>query len=49
LAQNSSEDSLSELWSKRQDHYSSTADITIETDGKTPEIITNEILINLKS
>ena len=49
LAQNSPEDSLSELWSKRKDHYSSTADITIETDGKTPEIITNEILINLKS
>ena len=48
LEKNSIKESLHELWLKRQAYYLSTADITIDTDGKTPGIITNEILFNLK-
>ena len=41
------EETLTQLWLERQLHYLSTADYTIETDGKTPENITEEILNQL--
>jgi len=47
LAKDSTEETLTNLWLARQVHYLSTANITIETDGKSPEQITNEIQSNL--
>ena len=41
------EETLTKLWLERQLLYLSTADYTIETDGKTPEKITEEILNQL--
>ena len=49
LADNNTEETLTNLWLERQVQYLSTADITKETDGKTPEQITKEILSNLNS
>ena len=49
LAKNNVEKSLIQLWSDRREKYLSIADITINTNGKTTEEITNEILINLQS
>tara|TARA_B100000029_G_scaffold312200_1_gene304715 strand:+ start:1559 stop:2053 length:495 start_codon:yes stop_codon:yes gene_type:complete len=49
LAENNTEETLTNLWLERQVQYLSTADITTETDGKTPEQITKEILSNLNS
>ena len=47
LTDDNMEETLTKLWLERQLHYLSTADYTIETDGKTPEKITEEILNQL--
>jgi shikimate kinase len=47
LAKDTTEETLTKIWLKRQLYYLSTADLTIETDGKNPEQITNNILTNL--
>ena len=47
LPENNIEETLTQLWLDRQLHYLDTAEFTIETDGKTPEIITDEILNQL--
>ena len=44
LTDDNMEETLTKLWLERQLLYFSTADYTIETDGKTPEKITEEIL-----
>ena len=47
LPENNIEETLTQLWLDRQLHYLNTAEFTIETDGKTPEKITDEILSQL--
>ena len=47
LTDDNMEETLTKLWLERQLLYLSTADYTIETDGKTPEKITEEILNQL--
>ena len=49
LPENNIEETLTQLWLDRQLHYLDTAEFTIETDGKTPEKITEEILNQLDS
>ena len=49
LTDDNMEETLTKLWLERQLHYLSTADYTIETDGKTPEKIIEEILNQLDS
>ena len=48
LADDNTEDALTKLWLERQLHYLNTADFTIKTDGKNPEQLTKEILIQIK-
>ena len=47
LPKNNMEETLTILWLDRQLRYLNTAEFTIETDGKTPEKITQEILNQL--
>ena len=47
LADDNTEEALTKLWLERQLHYLNTADFTIETDGKNPEQLTEEILLNI--
>mgnify|MGYP002885719521 CR=1 FL=1 len=47
LADDNTEEALTKLWVERQLHYLNTADFTIETDGKTPEQLTEEILLHI--
>ena len=47
LPKNNMEETLTLLWLDRQLRYLNTAEFTIETDGKTPEKITQEILNQL--
>ena len=47
LADDNTEDALTKLWLERQLHYLNTADFTIETDGKNPEQLTEEILVQI--
>ncbi|MDP6991704.1 MAG: shikimate kinase [Candidatus Marinimicrobia bacterium] len=49
LADNNTEETLTNLWLQRQVQYLSTADMTIETDEKSAEQISNEILSQLNS
>lgn len=49
LADDNTEETLTNLWLARQVQYLSTANITIETDGKSPDQITTEILSQLNS
>jgi len=47
LADDNTEEALTKLWLERQLHYLNTADCTIETDGKNPEQLTEEILVQI--
>ena len=47
LADDNTEDALTKLWLERQLHYLNTADFTIEADGKNPEQLTEEILVQI--
>ena len=47
LADENTEEALTKLWLERQLHYLNTADFTIETDGKNPEQLTEEILVQI--
>ena len=47
LADDNTEEALTKLWLERQLHYLNTADFTIETDGKNPEQLTEEILVQI--
>ena len=47
LQKNPIKETLTHLWQDRQIHYIETAEFTVETDGKVPEIITDEILNQL--
>jgi len=47
LADDNMEEALTKLWLERQLHYLNTADFTIETDGKNPEQLTEEILVQI--
>ena len=47
LADDNTEEALKKLWLERQLHYLNTADCTIETDGKNPEQLTEEILVQI--
>ena len=47
LADNNMEEALTELWLERQVDYLDTANFTIETDGKYPEQLTEEILVQI--
>ena len=47
LADDNTEEALTKLWLERQLHYLNTADFTIETDGKSPEQLTEEILLHI--
>ena len=47
LADENTEEALMKLWLERQLHYLNTADFTIETDGKNPEQLTEEILVQV--
>jgi len=47
LADDNTEEALTKLWLERQLHYLNTADFTIETDGKNPEQLTEEILLHI--
>ena len=47
LADDNTEEALKKLWLERQLHYLNTADFTIETDGKNPEQLTEEILVQI--
>ena len=47
LADDNTEEALTKLWLERQLNYLNTADFTIETDGKNPEELTKEILIQI--
>ena len=49
LADDNTEEALTKLWLERQLNYLNTADFTIETDGKNPEQLTEEILIQINS
>ena len=47
LADDNTEEALTKLWLERQLNYLNTADFTIETDGKNPEILSEEILVQI--
>jgi len=47
LTPNNTKKTLTNLWLDRRTRYVSTADMTIETDGKTPDQITSEIISNI--
>ena len=47
LADDNTEEALTKLWLERQLHYLNTTDFTIETDGKNPEQLTEEILVQI--
>ena len=47
LANDNTEEALTKLWLERQLHYLNTADFTIETDGKNPKELTEEILLHI--
>ena len=49
LADDNMEEALTKLWMERQIDYLETANYTIETDGKNPEQLTEEILIQINS
>ena len=49
LADNNMEEALTKLWLERQVDYLDTANFTIETDGKNPEQLTEEILVQINS
>jgi|TARA_B110000014_G_scaffold71980_1_gene49116 shikimate kinase len=49
LADDNTEEALTKLWLERQLHYLNTADFTIETDGKNPKQLTEEILVQINS
>jgi shikimate kinase len=49
LADNNMEEALTKLWLERQVDYLDTANFTIETDGKNPAQLTEEILIHINS
>ena len=43
------EEALTKLWLERQLDYLALANFTIKTDGKTPEQLTEEILVQINS
>ena len=47
LANDNTEEALTKLWMERQIDYLETANFTIETDGKNPEELTEEILLHI--
>ena len=47
LADDNTEEALTKLWIERQIDYLETANFTIETDGKNPEELTEEILLHI--
>ena len=47
LADNNTEEALTKLWLERQLNYLNTADLNIQTDGKNPEQLTEEILLHI--
>ena len=47
LADDNTEEALTKLWMERQLDYLDTANFTIETDGKNPEELTEEILLHI--
>ena len=47
LADDNTEEALTKLWLERQLNYLNTADFTIETDGKNPDELTEEILLHI--
>jgi len=47
LSDNNTEEALTRLWLERQMNYLNTADFTIETDGKNPDQLTEEILLHI--
>ena len=47
LADDNMEEALTKLWMERQVDYLDTANFTIETDGKNPEQLTEEILLHI--
>ena len=49
LADDNMEEALTKLWMERLIDYLDTADFSIETNGKTPEQLTDEILIQIIS
>ena len=49
LANDNTEEALTKLWMERQIDYLETANFTIETDGKNPEELTEEILLHINS
>ena len=49
LADDNMEEALTKLWMERQIDYLKTANFTIETDGKNPEQLTEEILVQINS
>jgi len=49
LADDNMEEALTKLWLERQLDYLDTANFTIKTDGKTPEQLTEEILVQINS
>ena len=49
LADDNTEEALTKLWMERQIDYLDTANFTIETDGKNPEQLTQEILVQINS
>jgi shikimate kinase len=49
LADDNMEEALTKLWLERQLDYLALANFTIKTDGKTPEQLTEEILVQINS
>ena len=49
LADDNMEEALTKLWMERQIDYLETANFTIETDGKNPDELTEEILLHINS
>ena len=49
LADDNMEEALTKLWLERLIDYLDTANFTIETDGKNPEQLTEEILVQINS
>ena len=47
LADDNTEEALTKLWMERQIDYLETANFTIETDGKNPKELTEEILLHI--
>ena len=47
LSYDNTEEALTKLWMERQIDYLETANFTIETDGKNPEELTEEILLHI--